>query len=68
MSPNQGSAWEKVATDIFTFNDKSYLCTVDYFSEYFEVDKLHSKTGAAIIKKLKKHFVTHGIASILLLK
>ena len=36
--------WEKVATDIFTINDKNYLYTGDYYSEYFEVDQLHSKT------------------------
>ena len=58
--------WEKVATDIFTFDDKSYLCTVDYYSGYFEVDELHSKTGTVIIKKLKKHFATHGIPNDLI--
>ena len=25
------------------------------------MDELHSKTGTVIIKKLKKHFATHGI-------
>ena len=24
-------SWEKVATDIFTLDDKNYLCTVDYY-------------------------------------
>ena len=42
-------------------DDKSYLWTVDYYAGYFEVDELHEKTGTAIIKKLKKHFATHGI-------
>ena len=50
--------WEKVATDICTLDDKNYLCTVDYYSGYFEMDLLHSKTGTVIIKKLKRHFVT----------
>ena len=57
--------WEKVATDIFTLDDKNYLCTVDYHS-VFEVDQLHSKTGTVIIKKLKRHFVTHGTPTELL--
>ena len=45
--------WEKVATDIFTLDDKNSLSTVDYYSGYFEVDQLHSKTGTVIIKKLR---------------
>ena len=52
--------WEKIGCDIFTFNDKDYLCTVDYFSDYFEIEKLHkSKTGTTVIGKLKKRFATH---------
>ena len=58
--------WEKVVTDIFTLDDKNNLCTVDYYSGYFEVDQLHSKTGIVIIKKLKRHFVTHGTPNELL--
>ena len=58
--------WEKVATDIFTLDDKNYLCTVDYYSGYFEVDQLHSKTGTVIVKKLKRHFVTHETPNELL--
>ena len=53
--------WEKIGTDIFTVDDKSYLCMVDYYSDYFEVDQLYSKTGTVIINKLKKHFAAHGI-------
>ena len=54
--------WEKIGCDIFTFNNQDYLCTVDYFSDYFEIDELHkSKTGATVIGKLKKRFATHGI-------
>ncbi|PFX12858.1 Retrovirus-related Pol polyprotein, partial [Stylophora pistillata] len=54
--------WEKIGCDIFTFNNQDYLCTVDYFSDYFEIDELRkSKTGATVIGKLKKRFATHGI-------
>ena len=53
--------WEKIGCDIFTFNNRDYLCTVDYFSDYFEIDELHkAKTGAVVIGKLKKRFATHG--------
>lgn len=33
--------WEKVGCDIFTANNLDYLWTVDYYSDYFEVDELH---------------------------
>ena len=36
--PNIKAGWEKVATDIFTLDDKNYLCTVHYYSGYFEMD------------------------------
>ena len=53
--------WEKVGIDIFTLKGKDYLVTVDYFSDYFEVDPLKSTTTRAIVKVLKRHFSTHGI-------
>ena len=58
--------WEKIATDIFTHNGKDYLCTVDYYSDFFEVDLLSKKTSAAITSKLKKLFATHGIPLVLI--
>lgn len=54
---------EKVATGIFTFDGKIYL---NVFQGYFEVDQSHSKTGAGIIKKMKKDFATYEIANTLL--
>ena len=57
---------KKIGTDIFMVDDKSYLCTVGYYSGYFEVDDLYRKTGSVIINKLKKHFEAHGIPNQLL--
>ncbi|KAK7102371.1 hypothetical protein V1264_020601 [Littorina saxatilis] len=53
--------WQKVATDLFNWNSKDYLVTVDYYSRYFEVDQLHSTTSSAVIQKLSAHFARHGI-------
>ncbi len=53
--------WEKVAADLFDFEGKDFLITVDYYSGFFEVDRLHSKSASKIIKKLKAHFARHGI-------
>ena len=53
--------WQFVAADLFELNEKSYLVTVDYFSDFFELDHLRRKSSVYVIKKLKDHFVKHGI-------
>ena len=52
--------WETVGCNIFHFEDRDYLCTVDYYSSYFEIDQLKDKTGNEVIGTLKQHFSTHG--------
>lgn len=46
---------------MFTWNNTNYLVTVDYYSRYFELDKLQSTTASAVIHKLKAAFARHGI-------
>ena len=53
--------WAKVATDIFMFDQREYLLTVDYYSNFWEVELLTSTTSRAVINKLRKLFSTHGI-------
>ena len=53
--------WAKVGVDEFHYKNKSYLLTVDYYSDFFEVDRLYSTTSKAIIKKLRAQFARHGI-------
>ena len=58
--------WEKVGVDIFTFRSQSYLLTVCYFSNYFEVDRLPSKRVKDIIYALKGQFARHGSPSFVM--
>ena len=37
------------------------MITVDYDSDYFEIDRLYCTTTSAIVKNLKNHFARHGI-------
>ena len=53
--------WEKVGVDLFFFDGKDYLVTVDYFSNFSEIDYLQSTDSKAVIKKLKMQFARHGI-------
>jgi len=53
--------WQYVATDLFDFRQQSYLITTDYFSNFFEIDKLQGKKAEDIIKCLKKHWARYGL-------
>jgi hypothetical protein len=63
MMPHELSdrPWQRVAIDLFTWEDKEYLVTSDYYSNYWEVDKLKKTNSATIIGKLKRRFAGHGI-------
>ncbi|XP_041472642.1 uncharacterized protein K02A2.6-like [Lytechinus variegatus] len=53
--------WKTLGTDLFTLNGKDYLITVDYYSDFWEVDELQSTTSADVITCLKSQFSRHGI-------
>jgi len=44
-----------------TLRPEQYLVCVDYFSEYFEVDRIYDKKGKEVISKLRSQFARHGI-------
>lgn len=55
-------AWAKVGSDLFELDKKTYLVTVDYFSNFFEIDCLDQRlTATDVIGKLKSHFARYGI-------
>ncbi|XP_068723862.1 uncharacterized protein [Montipora capricornis] len=53
--------WEKIAVDIFTLDGKDYLITRDYYSNFWEVDRLQNTKASTTILKLKSHFARYGI-------
>ncbi|KAK7105846.1 hypothetical protein V1264_017174 [Littorina saxatilis] len=53
--------WETLGCDLFDFQEKSYLVVVDYYSDFFEVDRLENKTAEEVIYKTKAHLARHGI-------
>ncbi|XP_041366854.1 uncharacterized protein K02A2.6-like [Gigantopelta aegis] len=52
----------EVSTDIFDFEGKNHLITVDYFSKYIVVDELRNLTSEHVIEKLKSQFCRHRIS------
>ncbi len=58
--------WQKIAVDLFQLKGRDYLVTVDYYSDYFEIDRLYSTTSKAIINALEKHLARHGTVEVLI--
>ena len=58
--------WDKVGVDIFELKNQNFLITVDYFSNFWEVDVLDSPRASQVIRKLKAHFARYGIPSVLI--
>ena len=53
--------WAKISTDLFDLDHKSYMVTVDYFSGFFEIDRLYDLKTSTVIRKLKGHMARYGI-------
>lgn len=54
-----------IATDLFKWNNTDYI-VVDYYSRYFEVEKITSLTSNRVIQKLKPMFARFGIPQTLI--
>lgn len=64
--PTPELPYQSVSTDIFEWQDRHYLVTVDSYSNWFDIDYLADITSKTVIKRLKDRFATHGIPSILM--
>ena len=53
--------WSIVAQDLFTLDNKSYLITVDFYSDFWELDTLNDTTSETIVAQTKAHFSRYGI-------
>ena len=58
--------WVKVGTDLFTFKNQIYMVTVDYYSNFIEMDRVRNSSSRTVIKVLKMHFSRHGIPEVLI--
>ena len=53
--------WQMIGQDIFTLQRKNYLITVDYYSDFWEVNELVGGGSEEVVKCTKDHFARHGI-------
>ena len=58
--------WAKIGVDLFSLNNRDYLITVDYYSNFWEVDNLSSTESISVIRKLKAHFARYGIPDVVM--
>ena len=52
--------WQHVACDLFECDGADYVVLVDYYSDFFEIDRLSDKRSNEVVRKLKAHFARHG--------
>ena len=45
--------WEKVGIDLFSVEDRDYMVTVDYYSNFWKIDHLPNQESKTIINKFK---------------
>ena len=64
--PEKLCTGHELILNMFTLDDRDYLCVVDYYWNYFDVNKLQSKTATGIAKKLRQQFSVHGIPNQLI--
>ena len=53
--------WSKVGIDLFSVQDVNYVITVDYTSNFWEVDRIENTESRTVIRKIKAHFARYGI-------
>ena len=53
--------WTIVAQDLFKFAGKSYLITVDYYSDFWELDAVTDTSSETIMEHTESHFAHYSI-------
>ena len=57
--------WSRIAMDIMTVFDRNYLITVDFYSDFWELDALpNNPTAASVIRYCRRSFSRHGITDV----
>ena len=58
--------WSRLGMDLFQYQQNDYLITVDYYSDYWELNQLQENTKSkAIIECCKRNFARHDIPDVI---
>lgn len=61
LHPTPHRPWETVGLDLCELKKHHYLIIVDYYSNFIEVDELHTTTSEQVVAVCKSQFARHGI-------
>ena len=53
-----------VATDLFVLEDMNFVLVVNYFSRYFEIERLQNTKASTVTQKTKAIFARHGAPQV----
>ena len=57
--------WSKVSQNLFTCGIVTFQVTVDYYSDYFELDLMQVATTESVIKARESHFARRCISDMI---
>ena len=63
--PRSDTTWQKIGLDLFSIHGRDYLVSVDYLSNFWEVDYLPTTSTSMILTKLKTHLARYGIPLVI---
>lgn len=58
--------FQKVGTDLFEWQKRTYLLLVDYYSRYIEIALLNRPSAEEVIAHMKSMFARHGIPELIM--
>ena len=57
--------FQMVGSDLLNWNGQDFVLVVDYYSRYWDIEKLYKTDSATVIKKLKHIFSRMGIPEVM---
>ena len=58
--------WSKIGCDLFNIHNKDYLITMDYYSNFYEIDHLIDTKSLMVVNALRTQFARYGIPAMVI--
>ena len=57
--------WSRIAADLFALEGMNFVLLVDYYSDWWEIEKLTDLSSKSVVKNIKRIFARFGIPHVL---